>query len=166
MTESQITADAYEPDAELRALLDDELGAARVSYPDGQEGTPLSGVEGTQRSLRVTLDEEWELTGTETISEIGQLLSLQGTLGFAAGLALSYARRLGEPTLSYVDDAPPPSAAGERYQDLSVEWYTPAAVEAGVPTARRQRRGIGEEQDDLSLETVEHYARVWLDAGP
>jgi hypothetical protein len=167
MTESQITADAYEPVAELRALLDDELADVRVSYPDGGEGSSLGErLDGNRRSVRVTLGEDWKLTGIETYSEVGVLLSVSGNLGFAAAVVLSYALRLGEPALVYVDDAPAPSAVVGRYQDLSVEWYTPAAVEAGVPTARRQRRGIGEEQESLSLETVEHYARVWLDAGP
>jgi len=72
---------------------------------------------------------------------------------------------LGVPTQTYTDEAPPNSLSDEPYQDLTSEWYRPAAVEMGFPESRLKKR-IGDlEHDPIDLDELERYARVWLSAG-
>jgi len=155
-----ITDTAYEPDDDLRELLVDAGGEIRIEYGDETE-LDLGELAAIQRDYSVRY-EGFELGGTETQSGLGLLLSLDGHLGLAATAVLVSSLQYGTPTLVYLDDAPPVEAYGDRYQDISAEWYHPAAVDKDIPEARMARR-VGEyEADEISLGRVEEWAEAWL----
>lgn len=162
MTNLPTTSTPYDPDEELRELLDEPLTESTVQYGDAREYETREGIEAMQRKYRVKLG-EFELDGTETFSPAGVIVSLEGHLGFAASVLLSNALAYGVPTLCYVDDAPPPGSPwGDRYQDLTGEWYRPPAVDAGLPETRMQTRLDEFDDEQLDFEEVEEWARIWL----
>lgn len=155
-----ITDTAYEPGGDLRELLVDAGGEIRIDYGEETE-LDLSGLTAVQRDYSVHY-EGFELNGTETQSGLGLLLSLDGHLGLAATAVLVSSIQYGVPTLVYLDDAPPATAYGDRYQDISAEWYHPAAVDTGIPEARMTRRVGQYEADKIDLGRVEDWAEAWL----
>jgi hypothetical protein len=157
---SSITDTAYEPDGDLRELLIEAGGEIRIDYGDETE-LDLGELAAVQRDYSVRY-EGFELDGTETQSGLGLLLSLDGHLGLAATTVLVSSIQYGTPTLVYLDDAPPVEAYGDRYQDISAEWYHPAAVEKGIPEARMTGRAGEYEADEISLGRVEEWAEAWL----
>jgi hypothetical protein len=161
---AQITATGYDPDDELRGLLNEVLQDATVSYGDEQDLDLSAGIEGFQREYEVTFG-EFGLSGFETYTSLGVFVSLEGHLGLAASVILSQAMMTGVPTQTYTDEAPPASLFDDPYQDLTAEWYHPQAVEMGFPESRLEKR-IGEfDHDPIGLGELERYARVWLSAG-
>ena len=155
-----ITDTAYEPDGDLRELLVEAGGEIQIDYGEETE-LDLGEVTAVQRDYSVHY-EGFDLGGTETQSGLGLLLSLDGHLGLAATTVLVSSLQYGAPTLVYLDDAPPATAYGKRYQDISVEWYHPAAVDRGIPEARMAGR-VGEyEADEIDLGRVEDWAEAWL----
>jgi len=107
-------------------------------------------------------DDEFALSGTETTGSLGMLLSLDGNLGFASAIALHHAVILGEPTQCYTDERVPEDVSSDIYQDLTVEWYQPAAVEEEIPQARLNQRSVNLNSTGVFLKEVEQYARSWL----
>jgi len=163
-SDAQITDTAYEPDADLRDHLG-ELASVEVDYQADQEVVLPGELTAQQREYTMVFDggdNEFALSGTETTGSLGMLLSLEGTLGFASAIALHHAIMLGEPTQCYTDERVSGGASSEIYQDLSVEWYRPAAVEAGLPRARLDQRGIEFDTTGISFDDVEQFARNWL----
>jgi len=160
---AQYTDADYEPADDLRELLIEAGGEIRIDYGDSSEINP-GGLTMLQRDYSVHY-EGFELAGTETQSGFGLMLSLEGYLGLAATTILVSSIQYGKPTLVYIDDAPPASAYGERYEDISAEWYTTEAVDQGVPEARMEARPDGFEADRIELERVEAWAEAWLSRG-
>lgn len=159
-----ITETVYEPDDELEQLMDEVLHEAVVSYGNKETISLSAGVEGFQRDYDVSFD-EFELSGFETYTSLGVMVSLEGHLGLAASMTLSQSLALGVPTQTYTDEAPPASLFDEPYQDLTAEWYRPKAIEMGFPESRLEKR-IGDlEHDPIEFSELERYARVWLSAG-
>ena len=157
----QITDAEYVPDDELDRLLDKFGSETKITYGEESEIGFSVDLQGTQREYSAFFD-DFEIEGFETYTDLGYLLSLEGNLGFAAGIGLQHARTLGVPTLTYTDEAPAAGVIGDAYQDLSVEWYTPDAVEAGLAELRLEKRVGPFDHDRVGLETLERYARVWL----
>lgn len=153
----------YEPNDELRELLSEVRTGATIDY--GTEQTfKVAGHPATQRQYEVAFD-EFELEATETESAVGMMVSFEGHLGLAAATLLANALVYGEPTQTYVDDAPPQDGSfGDRYQDLTGEWYVEAAVDAGLPEARLDQRSEQFDADLLDVDELERYARIWLSA--
>lgn len=160
----EITETVYEPDDEIEQPFDEVLNEATVSYGDKQDFTLSAGIEGFQRDYDVTFD-EFELSGFETYTPLGVMMSLEGHLGLAAVMTLAQSLALGVPTQTYTDEAPPASLFDEPYQDLTAEWYRPQAIEMGFPESRLEKR-IGDlEHEPIEFSELERYARVWLSAG-
>jgi hypothetical protein len=160
----QITATEYDPDDELRDLLDEVGQNASVSYGKEQDLDLSAGIEGFQRGYHVLFG-EFELSGFETYSSLGAFISLEGHLGLAASVVLTHALYFGVPTQSYTDEAPPATLSADPYQDLTAEWYRQQAVRIGFPESRLEKR-IGDfDHDPIGLGELERYARVWLSAG-
>ena len=170
----QTTEAAYRPDSELRDLLTEVLETACVEYGDQRPfSIPVGDTEAEGLSIDYELTFEdpevgtFTLDGTETYSPIGVIMSLSGHLGLAASVALAQAFTHGDPTQAYLDEAPPPEwpPSADPYQDLTVEWYPPAAADAGLPEARLEKRVSGFEHEEIAISKLEHYARMWLSAG-
>lgn len=162
--DAQITDTAYDPDADLRGLLED-LASVEVSYHSDQEIDLPGGLSAIQREYEMVFEdagETYSLEGTETTASIGMFISLQGNLGFASGIILHHAVMLGEPTQIYTDENVPSDPAVDQYQDLTAEWYRPVAVEKGFPAARLEKRPIGFETTEVTLAELEKYAEIWL----
>jgi hypothetical protein len=162
--DTQITDTAYDPDDELRDLLDD-LATVRVSYGSDHEIDLPGELTALQRDYEMVFVEdgdEFTLSGTETTGSLGMFLSLEGNLGFAAGIVLQHALILGEPTQCYTDETVPSDPSLGRYQDLTAEWYQPAAVEQGIHEARLSNRAVDLRATGLSLDEIERYGRHWL----
>ena len=162
--DAQITDTAYDPDAGLRNQLD-ELASVEVDYQADREVDPPGELTAQQREYTMVFtdgDDEFELSGTETTGSLGMFLSLEGTLGFASAIALHHAVMLGKPTQCYTDETVSKDVSSEIYQDLTVEWYQPAAVEAELPQARLNRRGEKFDATSISLGDVEQHAEDWL----
>ena len=169
-----ITDQPYEPDSDLRELLTEVLDTATIDYTDQREFSLPIGeqdIDGMSMDYDLMFEDDtvgtFELQGTETYSPIGLFMSLSGHLGLAAAVALSQALSMGEITQVYLDEAAPPdwSLTDDPYQDLTVEWYRPWAVEAGIDDARLANRGEGFEHELIPVSQIEHYATVWLSAG-
>lgn len=161
--DSQVTATEYEPDTDLTELIESFERRAIVSY-EGESDLDIS-IEGeaVQRDYSVTF-EDFELSGTETMSPLGVLLSFQGNFGLSAAVILSHARIYGVPTQIYTDEVPPPDPISNigLYQDVTAEWYHQEAVRQGVPEARMKHRSAEFQAEMLGLGTIEQWARVWL----
>ena len=165
MPDSQVTKDPYTPGEELESLINNELEDVRVSYTSDTEIDLPAGLTAQQRDYEMTLrddGDEFVLSGTETASGIGMFLSLEGHLGFAAGIILSHALILGQPTQIYTDEGLSGDPVFDEYQDLTAEWYQPAAVDNGLPEARLSQRTADLEATKISLNEIERYARHWL----
>jgi hypothetical protein len=162
--EAQVTATKYDPDDDLRELLEEVLHDATVSYGDEQDLDLSADIEGFQRDYEVVFG-EFEVSGFETYTPLGVFLSLEGHLGLAASVIISQAMHTGVPTQTYTDEAPPASLFEDPYQDLTAEWYHPQAVEMGFPASRLEKRIGGLDHDPIGLGELERYARVWLSAG-
>ena len=162
---AQVTDTAYEPDADLRDSLV-SLEDVAVSYQADQELDLPGELTAKQREYTMSYGtddgDELTLSGTETMGAPGMFVSLEGSLGFAAGIILQHALILGEPTQCYTDEGIPRDASMSRYQDLTAEWYRPAAVEQGLPQARLEHRTVDFEATELPLKETERYARQWL----
>ena len=155
------TATAYDPDDELKRLLRDALKTLRIEYGAKQAVPELHGI---QREYTLT-DAVDELSGFETQSGLVLMASLEGYPGLAAAAVLAFSLQYGEPTLVYLDCQTLPDDLGwldTEYEDLTAEWYTPEAVEAGLPEMRMQSRDASFEADTLDLATVERWARHYL----
>lgn len=116
-----------------------------------------------QRHYRVVYD-DFELNGTETISTLGVMLSVEGHLGCAASVVLAHAIAHGVPTQTYTDEVPPATVGDDPYQDLTAEWFRQPTVRAGLPDQRLEQRIGGFDHDPLGLEELERYAQIWLAA--
>lgn len=149
----------YEPDNDLNTLLQ-ELGAVESQVTNEQTFELLDRREVDRQTVKFEY-EGFEVTGTETYTPFGVLISYDGWLGLAAGLGLFMCKELGEPAQIYLDSAPPPTIHNDAYEDITFEWYTPAAVERGVPETRLEKREVYEEEL-VSLEQVEEWVRNWL----
>jgi len=163
-SDAQVTETAYEPDPDLRDQLD-ELVSVEVDYQADREVDLPGELIAQQREYTMVFDDaddEFTLSGTETTGSLGMLLSLSGNLGFASAIALHHAVMLGEPTQCYTDETVSIDVSSEIYQDLTVEWYQPAAVEAGLPQARLNQRGKEFDATSISLGDVERHAEDWL----
>ena len=161
--DAQITDTAYEPDTDLRDRLN-ALSDVEVDYQADREIDLPGELTAQQRdyTMASTTGDEFVLSGTETTGSLGMLLSLDGNLGFASAIALHHAVILGEPTQCYTDERVPEDVSSDIYQDLTVEWYRPAAVEAEIPQARLNQRGLDFDTTGISLKEVEQYAKNWL----
>jgi len=162
--DTQITDTAYDPDDELRNLLDD-LETAEVSYGSDHQIDLPGELVAQQRDYEMVFvedDDEFTLSGTETMGSLGTFLSLEGNLGFASGIVLYHALILGEPTQCYTDETVPSDPSPGRYQDLTAEWYHPAAIEQDIPEARLNNRAVDFRATGLSLDEIERYAGHWL----
>jgi len=164
LPDAQITDMAYDADTDLRELLE-EIATVKVKYQTEQE-IDLSG-ELTAHQRRYTMvfddvDDAFTLSGTETTSSLGTFISLEGNLGFAAGIVLHHALILGEPTQCYTDEMVPQDPVAGRHQDLTAEWYRPAAVKQGLPQARLDQRAVNLQATGISLREIERYAKHWL----
>ena len=162
--DAQITDTAYDPNGELRGFLK-ELATVEVNYGADREINLPGELVAQQRDYEMVFVEdenEFTLSGTETTGSLGVFLSLEGNLGFASGIALQHALLLGEPTHCYTDETVPSDPALGRYQDLTAEWYRPAAVEQGLPAARLSNRAVDLRATGIALDEVERYARHWL----
>ena len=161
---AQVTATKYDPDDDLRELLEEVLHDATVSYGDEQDLDLSADIEGFQRDYDVTFG-EFEASGFETYTPLGVFVSLEGHLGLAASVIISQAMYTGVPTQTYTDEAPPATLSDDPCQDLTAEWYHPKAVEMDFPEFRLEQR-IGDlDHDPIGLGELERYARVWLSAG-
>jgi len=163
-SDAQVTDTAYEPEPDLRDQLDD-LAGVEVDYQADREVDLPGELTAQQREYTMVFDDgddEFALSGTETSGSLGMLLSLDGNLGFASAIALHHAVMLGEPTHCYTDESVPEDVSADIYQDLTVEWYQPAAVEAEIPQARLNQRDIEFDATGISLKEVERFARNWL----
>jgi len=161
---AQITDTAYDPGTDLRDQLDD-LASVEVDYQADREVDLTDELTVQQREYTMVFDddgEEFALSGTETTGSLGMLLSLGGSLGFASAIALHHAVILGEPTQCYTDERVTGGVSPDIYQDLSVEWYRPGAVEVGIPQARLNQRGIEFDTTGISFNEVERHAKNWL----
>lgn len=162
--DAQITDTAYTPAPDLRDQLDD-LASVEVDYQADREVDLPGELSAQQREYTMVFgdgDDEFVLSGIETTGSLGLLLSLDGNLGFASAVALHHAVIVGAPTQCYTDERVPDGVSSEIYQDLTVEWYRPAAVEAEIPQARLTQRDIDFDTTGISLRKVEQYAKRWL----
>lgn len=162
--DAQITDTAYEPDTDLRDRLN-ALADVEVEYQADREIDLPGELTAQQRDYTMaftTAGDEFVLSGTETIGSLGMFLSLEGNLGLASAIALHHAVILGEPTQCYTDERVTEDVSSDLYQDLTAEWYRPAAVEAEIPQARINQRGLDFDTTGISLKEVEQYARDWL----
>lgn len=159
---AMISGAGYEPDSELRSLLDDVAPEVTIEY-DAEHEISLgdTGVDAVQRDYTVAA-EGFELDGTETQSPLGIMVSLDGHLGLAATTQLVNALQYGQITLLYMDESPPRDAWGDRYEDTTAEWYYPRAVELGLPEKRMATRPDRFETDALDVGDLEQWARAWL----
>jgi len=155
-----ITDTAYEPAGDLRELLAEAGREIRIDYGEETE-LDLGGVIAVQRDYAVQY-EGYELEGTETQSGLGIMLSLEGYLGLAATTVLVSSVQHGEPTLLYLDELPPISAYGDRYEDISVEWYYPEAVDQGAADARMQSRVDEFDGEEIGISRLEEWGEAWL----
>lgn len=161
---TQITEPSYGPDADLAALLEAFGARVEVDYNDRTTTELPAGLTAQREHYRAYIDSpETGIDGTRTIASFGTVVSLSGHLGFAAAQLLINARVFGSPTLLYMDDAPPPDGWGERYQDVTAEWYRPEAVDAGLPEARRESRPGGFSAAEIAVGELETWARRYLD---
>jgi len=163
-SDAQVTDTAYEPDPDLRDQLDN-LASVEVDYQADREIDLPGELTAQQREYTMVFDDgddEFALSGTETTGSLGMLLSLDGNLGFASAIALHHAVILGEPTQCYTDERVPEDVSSDIYQDLTVEWYQPAAVEEEIPQARLNQRSVNLNSTGVFLKEVEQYARSWL----
>lgn len=160
---AQITDAGYQPAPDLAEALAGFERRVSVDYGE-QTTTDLPGDLTAQREqYRAYIDDPGRgVDGTRTITGFGMVISLSGHLGFASAQLLANARVFGDPTLCYMDDAPPPSGWGERYQDVTAEWYRPTAVDAGIPAARRATRPEDFDADDVSVAELEEWTRLYL----
>jgi len=162
--DAQITDTAYDPDTDLRDRLDG-LASVEVDYQADREVDLPGELSAQQREYTMVFDDgddEFALSGTETTGSLGMFISLDGNLGFASAIALHHAVIVGEPTQCYTDERVSEGVSSDIYQDLNVEWYRPAAVEAGIPQARLNQRGLDFDTTGISLKEIEQYARNWL----
>lgn len=153
--------ETYEPADHLRELLAEVESDARVHYEAEQSFQISGGHEATQLSYTVTFD-EFELTGTETVTPVGVLVSLDGHLGCATSMILTNSLAYGEPTHAYIDEG---NSAGTQYRDLTAEWYVKSAVESGAAKARLKNKVVDFDANPISLKKMEEWAQVWLEAG-
>jgi len=163
-SDAQVTDAAYEPDPDLRDQLDG-LGSVEVDYQADREIDLPGELTAQQREYTMVFDDgddKFALSGTETTGSLGMLLSLEGNLGFASAIALHHAVILGEPTQCYTDERIPEDVSSDIYQDLTVEWYQPAAVDKDIPQARLNQRGIDFDATGVSLKEVEQHAKNWV----
>jgi hypothetical protein len=161
---AQITDTAYEPDTDLRDRLN-AVADVEIDYQADREIDLPGELTAQQREYTMastTAGDEFVLSGTETTGSHGVLLSLDGNLGFACAIALHHAVILGEPTQCYTDERVPDDVSSDIYQDITAEWYRPAAVEAELPPARLNQRGLDFETSGITLKEVEQYAMNWL----
>lgn len=160
---TQISPTAYDPDETLRNQLKEVFEKAQISYGATTERR-IGGYTFRHRDYTVILG-EFELSGYETLSPLGVFSSLEGHVGLAASVVLVHATVWGEITQVYLDDAPPPDQYGERYQDLTAEWYREVAIEAGVPERRMETRISQFKADMIDIDQLEEYAQFWLSKG-
>lgn len=163
-SDAQITDTTYDPAPDLRDQLD-VLTSVEVDYQADREVDLPGELTAQQREYTMvftTSDDDFELSGTETTGSLGMFLSLEGALGFASAIALHHAVMLGKPTQCYTDETVSKGDSPEIYQDLTVEWYQPAAVEAGLPQARLNQRGKEFDATSISLPEIEQHATDWL----
>lgn len=156
-----LTDTLYDPDDPLRGALRELFEAVSINHTRRAESEPAPGVEAVQEDYTASIEGGRSIEGTRTTSGIGHLDSLEGHLGFAAGVILGNALIFGEPTLLYLDESPPTATQVEQYQDLTAEWYYPQAVDAGVPDARLESRAVLD-ATHIELEQIERYAEYWL----
>lgn len=162
MAEQQLTATEYDPDDELKRLLTEFIAETTLSVENDQTLT-IKGSEAQQKDFIVNY-RDFELSGTETYG-ICVMASYEGHLGLASCLVLSHALNLGVPTHAHLDESTAPEPLfQDPYQDLTAEWYPPAAVKMGLPEERLKQR-TGFEHELIGLDKIEEYARVWLSAG-
>jgi len=157
---ASLTDTEYAPEDALRELLIDAGGEITIRY-DNEHEMDLGPITAVQRDYAVNY-EGYELSGTETESALGVMLSLDGHLGLAATTILVSSIEYGEPQLLYLDEAPPADSWGERYQDISAEWYQPEAAEQGIPDRRMDSRADEFDADEIGLGQLEEWAEAWL----
>jgi hypothetical protein len=158
--DSQVTGTAYQPDSELEDLLT-ALDSAHISTDSEQEIDLPGGLSARQIQVSGSFD-GFEIEGAETFSPLGTFMSFEGYLGLTASLVLYFARTLGEPTQIYLDSAPPATVRRDQYEDITAEWYTPQAVEAGLPETRLEARSVRFDEQKINLGKVEEWAQMWL----
>lgn len=157
----QITQTAYSPPPELADALQQSGQYIGVETGDERDYALAGSIDAIQREVTIH-DDETEVTGTETMSGIGTLVSVQGDLGLASVYVLSLALTLGEPTLLYTDERLTVGDLDERYHDLSAEWYRPVAVEADLPKKRMELHEQNYDHEEISLDRVESFATAYL----
>ncbi len=160
----QITNEPYDPNDEFQELINDVRCNARLHYEEERTFQLPGGFKATQLKYTVTF-EEFELTGTETITSLGVMVSLSGHLGCATSVVLANALTYGEPTQTYIDEGNASATLPTQYHDLTAEWYFEPAVEAGVPETRLSNRAIDCKTNLVPLDRLEEWGRVWLKAG-
>lgn len=162
-TSPTITDSPYAPDTDFAELLSDFADRVTVSHDDQTTETLTAGLTAHREHYRAYIETpETGIDGTRTVTRFGTVVSLSGHLGFASAQLLVNARVFGDPTLCYMDDAPPPSGWGERYQDVTAEWYRSSAVAAGIPAARRETRADEFDADDVEVAELEEWTRLYL----
>lgn len=158
----------YQPgDRELRTKLRAFGEQATVSYEERREidlglnrDAPLG-----YRQKYVVEHQDRRISGTETNTALGNLLSLEGDVGFASAVILLNALVFGVPTATYTDEAiKTGEGTGERYHDLSAEWYTEQAREHKIPEKRLLQHGLNFEFDPIEWGRLEEFAEMYFTA--
>jgi hypothetical protein len=157
---SEITEVKYTPPDSLEPLLVEAASEIKINYAEERE-FDLGPSEATQRDYSVTY-EGFELDGTETLSAVGVLLSLDGHLGLTATTILISSLKYGAPTLLYMDEEVETTAVTDHYEDISAEWYFPQAVDQGLHESRMESRPDRYEANMMEIDQLEEWAEQWL----
>lgn len=157
----------YQPtDRELTTKLRAFGEQATVSYEERREidfglerDAPLG-----YRQKYIVEHQDRRISGTETNTALGNLLSLEGDVGFASAVILLNALVFGVPTATYTDETIKTSEGEERYHDLSAEWYTEQAREHEIPEKRLLQHGLNFEFEPIEFERIEEFGEGYFTA--
>lgn len=160
MFNGTLITDPYEPDDDLRELLENVLYNGIIDYTQKEKISLTSDISALQLHHTVTYKNE-TITGCKTVSSLGVFSSLQGDSEMASAVILALSLQFGEPTLMYEDSIDHP---GNRpnYNDVTAEWYGETFVEKGIPELRLENRPGNYEPNKISLEILEQRAKHWL----
>jgi hypothetical protein len=153
--DAAISGEPYQPDDDLRELLEAFQRSARLVDKSEQEIEAM-GTRAIRTTYRLEHDDV-DADVTETQSIVGVLVSADGAIGLLAANVLASALRYGTPTLVYTDEVD--LTPVETYRDVTVEWYNEEVQDEEFLESRREQHAG---REAIEIETLEDMAEIYL----
>jgi len=152
--------DPYEPNKELRELLEDVRNNSSADFIHQKKVSLIQNIPGHELQHIVEYKNK-TITMNGTASPLGIFITLQGDRRMVSALILTLSLGFGKPTLTYQNSIGH-HEDGPDLNDVTAEWYGEEFVEKGVPELRLKNREEISETQKIPIETLEQRAKHWL----